>query len=246
MTETLHDVLIERLSATPVTLEGFRAIVTRLYAMGTLMRDESSSEGRLYDDAVRVEPILHEYFGLLGFRLVHTSQFNYFRLYPPGMAVEGEEGEAVRRLRHRLTKDFAAMVLALRHLYTNARDAGDLNELGECPVSLEEINTTLATLLRMEKPGQKQARLDIYRELRVQKIARFPQNFEGETADTMLSIRPGVLDFVSDAQLLAVRAEAEARRRAEEPAPVTALAASFVDSEMAEPTGASMSESGLS
>jgi hypothetical protein len=217
MNHTLSDVLAAQLEEAALTPDRWQAILARLYATGVIVRDESGSEARAYDDARRVEGLLGEYFSLAGFRLLHNPDFKYFRLYPPGAVAEGEEGEAVRRLRARASKDFAAFLMVLRELYTCARDAGSLNELLECPVSLEEVHLALARLLRMQQPPIKRDRLEIYEELSKQRLVRLPADYRNEPPDMQLSIRVGILDFVSEAQLLSIRQEAARRSAAELP-----------------------------
>jgi hypothetical protein len=211
MSDNLQDLYESLRSESSVTDEGFKAIIAKLLSMGVVMREESTNEARLYDDARQIEPLLHSFFGIAGFRLTHNTQHNYFRLYPPGTVQDGEEGDAARRLRHRLTKDFSAYVLALRHLYQIAIETGDLNELGERVISIDDVGSAMAQLLRAVIPAQKSVRLEIYRELRIQKLVRLPKNFEDESADMMLSIRPSILDFVTEGQLRVIEAQARER-----------------------------------
>lgn len=207
LVETLHS----RLADTSVSATRFAAIVNRLYASGILLREESSAESRLYDEAQRIESLLGDYFELAGFRLHHNQRFRYFRLYPPAQAEEGEEGAGVRGLRHRLTKDFAAYVLGLRHLYQGAIDTGNINELAECTVPLADVTQAMRLLLRFEPPAAKSKRLTLYRELSVQKLVRLPADVQAEDDEMLLAIRPTILDFVTDSQLASAREKAAAR-----------------------------------
>lgn len=206
MEHTLESLLTRRLSTeTPVSRAMFERIVNRLYANGILMREESDVEGRLYDDALRIEPILHDYFSLAGYRLTHNPRFMYMRLYPPATSAESDEAEGPRRLRHRLSASFAAYLLALRHIYKMALDTGDVNERGEVLVMLADVQQAMSVLMNVDPPASRTQRMEIYRELRIQKIVRLPDQFEAESDDMLLAIRSPILDFVSDTQILAVQ-----------------------------------------
>jgi hypothetical protein len=185
--------------------------------MGSLMRNESVNETRLYDDALRIVPLLADYFDLAGFRLEHNDQFHYFRLYPPDNSVEGEAGESVRRLHHRIDRELSAYVLALRHLYLQAAESGTLNDKAEHIVNMQDIVQALAFLLRRDIPKQRSERENLYRELRVLKLVRLPEGFTRENDDLMLSIRPTILDFVTEEKIRAWRARAEVRLAATAP-----------------------------
>jgi len=205
MTITLRQALEDNLAETPVTLPAFQRVVARLYATGVILREESEVEARLYDDAVRIEPLLHDYFGLLAFHLHHNPQFHYFRLYPPEQAEDGDERE-MPRLRAALKGDFAAYLLALRHLYMLGLDTGSVNEAGEVAASLPEIQQAMGLLLNTEVPVTRSRRVAVYMELRGQRLVRLPDGFGEEPEDLMLLIRPTILDFVQEQHVLAARA----------------------------------------
>lgn len=115
---SLTNVLYENLTVRNLSLEQFAEITQRLFATGIILRDEDGVEQRLYDAAVRIEPVLAEYFSLSGFRLIHDSKNDFFRLYAPGAQVPGyanDDREPVQALRAKLSPDFVAAALGSVH-----------------------------------------------------------------------------------------------------------------------------------
>ena len=206
--ETLELVL----DRTGISPERFAYLVQQLLAQGSLARGDSQAQDRLYDDAVRCQAVLGDYFGCTGFRLIHSGRFTCFRLYPPAPA-EGEDAEEMARgLRARPSSAFSAYALVLRHLYQKHLDVGDVEENGDLLLSRAEIEQGLADLLDMAPPAAATLRKETYKILRAQRLVRLPEGFEEETEEMIFAIRSLILEYVTEAQLIAARAYMETRR----------------------------------
>lgn len=221
MTDTLQTQLEARLADTSVTLHRFRQLIGRLYATGALYRPWSEEEGRLYDDASRIEPILNDYFNLAGFRLTHDRDARILRLFPPG-ATEGEseEGtqEVTKRLRARLSREFAAALLALRFLYGKAVQEGNVNAQDEVTVTIEEVAQAMAGTLGLQLPRSSAERQTLFRELRMHRILRLPEESRVGMPDSFIAIQRSILSLVNEGILESVLAgHAVAPAAVEEP-----------------------------
>lgn len=210
MSETFQEQLEERLAQTSVSPERFQQLVGRLYATGALYRPWSEEEGRLYDDASRIEPILADYFGLAGFRLTHDRDARVMRLFPPGTQpgdTEESGPELTKRLRARVSREFAAALLALRFLYGKAIQEGDVNAQDEVAVTIEELAQAMAGTLGLQLPRAGAERQTLLRELRMHRILRLPEESRLGTADSFIAIQRSILSLVNEGVLEAVLAE---------------------------------------
>ena len=182
----------------PVT---FRQIVGRLLGFGILHRDDSVIEKQLYDDAVRIEGLLNDYFEIAGFRFLHERHQNYFRLYPPGALVPGLPSEddpiVVEAVRARPSADFVACCLVLRLLYNEGLRQGTINERNEAIVTVEHLNATLTAHMRRSLPS-KTLRDKLFADLKRARLIDYRADPQVEDADALIAIRGTLLQFVSD------------------------------------------------
>jgi len=151
---TFHSLLDTRLAertAGHVSARRFAEICNRLLASGIVWREYSKPEQALYDDATLAEELLREWFDVLGFALVHDTDANLMRLYPPGDDQDDEDG--VKRLRARLPKDVVAAALGLRFLYTEGLTGKRELVNQELAISLDELSQTLVSLLGLTLPA---------------------------------------------------------------------------------------------
>lgn len=220
MSESLSDTLDLLLQFTGISLERFGYLVQQLLAQGSVARGDSQAQDRLYDDAVRCQAALHDYFSCTGFRLVHSGRFTCFRLYPPAPA-DGEDAEEMARgLRARPSSAFSAYALVLRHLYQKRLDVGDVGENGELLLSRSEIDQGLLDLLDMAPPATATLRKETYKTLRAQRLVRLPEGgLEEETEEMIFAVRPLILEYVTESQLAAARAYMQTRRLSEDEPP---------------------------
>lgn len=176
----------------------FAELVGRLLASGVIWRDHSRPEATLYDDAVQCEQLLREWFGCIGFVLVHDTDARLLRLYPPGESGGEDEEDGVRRLRARMSRDFVAAVIALRFLYTEALTGRRPLVDERLAISLEELSQTIVSLLAHRLPTSATERMALLRDLRKHRVVHF---IEGDDAGDMqmgLAVLRPVMSFVSD------------------------------------------------
>lgn len=183
-----------------VTPDRFGELVGRLLASGVVWRDYSGSDGDLYDDAVQCEQLLREYAGAMHFILTHDVDANLFRLYPPGEGLE-PDGDGVKRLKARLSRDFVACSIALRFLYTEALTGKREMVNQVLTVSLEELSQTVVSLLAHQLPTSMVERVSLLRDLRKHRIIRFNDSDSAGSMDTLLNILRPVMSYVGDEAL---------------------------------------------
>ena len=203
---SLTHLINEQLAVANLKRERFREILTRLMAYGVIVRDEDRTEQLLYDDARRVEGVLEEYFEVAGFHLHHDSTNQFYRLYAPGAVVDGlpeDMYEPIPSLRARVSPDFVALSLALRFLYQNKLNAGDIEPQGEALVSFEEIAATMQTQLKRPLPSGMGDKMALLAELKRHRLLRFTPEFSISDDDALLAIRPTILGIVSNEALSA-------------------------------------------
>ncbi|MDR2112196.1 MAG: DUF4194 domain-containing protein [Candidatus Accumulibacter sp.] len=201
------------LKAGGVEAGAFRQIVGRLLGLSILHREDSAIERQLYDDAVRIEGLLMEYFEVAGFRLFHEANQGYFRLYPPGARAPGlpdeDDANVVDAVRARLSVDFIACCLALRLLYSEDLLRGSINERNEALIPVERLNTTLVAHMRRSLPART-AREKLFAELKRAKLIDYRPNPQTEDADALIAIRGTILQFVADSAVESLLSEARA------------------------------------
>jgi hypothetical protein len=196
----------EQLALANLKQERLREILTRLMAYGVIVRDEDRVEQLLYDDARRIEGLLEDYFDVAGFRLHHDSTNQFYRLYAAGAVVDGlpeDEFEATPSLRARVSPDFVAVALALRFLYQNKLNTGDIQPQGEALISFEEIAATMQTQLKRPLPNSMGDKMALLAELKRHRLLRYSAEFAITDEDALLAIRPTILGIVSNDALSA-------------------------------------------
>ena len=210
MTAALQSQLDARLAETSVPLDRFRQLVGRLYASGVLYRPWSDEESRLYDDAARVEAILADYFALAGFHLAHDRDARVFRLFPPG-AVNAESDEqsveVTKRLRARVSREFAAALLTLRFLYGKAVQEGNVGPRDEVAITPEELAQAMASALGFTLSRSLADRQSLLRDLRMHRVVRLPEESQIASPDSFIAIQRSILSLVSEGVLESALAE---------------------------------------
>ncbi len=202
------DALDEQLQALDMTLDEFSALCLRLLDYSILSRDDSQIEQQLYDRFVRCESLVHDYFRVLQIQLWHDRQFRFVRLYPPGAATPGDDGDsdsapAGSALRVRPTQADVGVILVLRQLYDQGvRDARVDND-GAVRVTLADVGVALQTLLDRHLPEQVTERRALWRRLRQWRLVRWaegddPARADDNASDVALLIRPTIVSLVSD------------------------------------------------
>lgn len=205
---SLTNQILERLETENIKLERFQEIVVRLFAWGIVVRDADGTEQRLYDDALRIEGLLTEYFALAGFRLVHDLKNEFFRLYAPGVQIPGQAEDdlsPVPSLRTKLSADFVAAALALRFLFQQGlvEGGGKLADTGEVLIRFDELAATLQTQIKRPLPEGAGERDRLLRDLRRHRLIHLGQSFDVTNEDALIAIRPTILGIISEDALAA-------------------------------------------
>jgi len=191
----------EQLVVANLKPERFREILARLFSYGVIVRDEDRTEQLLYDDARRVESLLDEYFDVAGFLLHHDSANQFYRLYAPGAVVDGlpeDTLEPVPSLRARVSTDFVAAALALRFLYQNKLNNGDIQPQGDALIGFEELAATMQTQLKRPLPSGSTDKMNLLAELRRHRLLTYSGSFSIADEDALLAIRPTILGIVNN------------------------------------------------
>lgn len=197
----LSTVVRDHLALVNMKQERFRELVTRLFSYGVIVRDEDRTEQALYDDARRIQQLLEDYFDLAGFLLHHDTTNQFYRLYAPGAVVDGlpeDSLEAVPALRARVSADFVAAALALRFLYQNKLNSGDIQPQGEALIGFEELAVALQTQLKRSLPNGSTEKMQLLAELRKHRLLSYSPTFSIADEDALLAIRPTILGIVSN------------------------------------------------
>lgn len=197
----LSTVVRDQLALVNMKQDRFRDLVTRLFSYGVIVRDEDRTEQALYDDARRIQQLLEDYFDLAGFLLHHDTTNQFYRLYAPGAVVDGlpeDTLDPVPSLRARVSADFVAAALALRFLYQNKLNSGDIQPQGEALISFEELALALQTQLKRPLPSGSTEKMQLLAELRKHRLLSYSPTFSIADEDALLAIRPTILGIVSN------------------------------------------------
>ena len=203
---SISSLVNEQLAVANLKLERFQEIVMRLMSYGVIVRDEDRTEQLLYDDARRIENLLDDYFDVGSFRLYHDPTNQFYRLYAPGAVVDGlptDTLEPMPSVRARVSPDFVASALALRFLYQNKLNNGDIQPQGEALISFEELAATMQTQLKRPLPSGATDKMQLLAELKRHRILSYATGFSIADEDALLAIRPTILGIVSNDALTA-------------------------------------------
>ncbi|MEK8020343.1 MAG: DUF4194 domain-containing protein [Candidatus Parabeggiatoa sp.] len=201
----------KQLADTSVSLDAFRKIATRLLANGVISHGDTALESTLYNDAKRIESLLDDYFAVIGCKLFHEPDFQYFCLFPPGANVPGfaeNDEEAETSLHDKFNQDEVATILILRFLYQQLFQEGALTGEAEALVPLELFYTTMQihlnrSLLSIGATRRK----EIFQRLRRLKLIHYEPNANLDNPDTVLRIRPIITSFVNADALAIISTE---------------------------------------
>jgi hypothetical protein len=203
---TISTLVREQLAIANIKPERFREIIARLFSYGVIVREEDRTEQLLYDDVRRIQALLEDFFDTAGFFLHHDANSQFYRLYAPGAVVDGlreDPHEAVPSLRARLSSDFVAAALALRVLYQNKLNNGDIQPTGEALIGFEDLAATLLTQLKRPLPSSQTEKMTLLADLRRHRLIGFSTSFSIQNEDALLAIRPTILGIVNNDALTA-------------------------------------------
>ena len=197
LTESLEKSLEK--TNTSVDLNRFKEISIRLLGSNVLVYGDSQVETQMYNDAVKVEHLIEDYFSLIGCRLLHDSSTKHFRLYPPGASIPGIHDDDIQSgsLRERLSQHEIIMLLILRFHYDKSLNEGSIDDDNEAMVTMHDILLTAETQLNYELPQAKNDKYALIKKMKKFKLVRYPTDFDATSPDSWLSIRPMIVQFVS-------------------------------------------------
>ncbi len=197
-----------------VSAHRFGELAARLASEGSLHPDRSEAERLAYDDAVRVQDELEDYFSVMGCRLAHNRALGYMHLYPPGSTApgappsDGKERETDAMLRHRSSAHVGAAALALRILYDQKLSTGEINTHGGVTVTMEELRVTLRNKLKRDIPPTLGERKSVIRELEtIWGVVRTARDIELDAPNARIAIHPKIVDLVSESTASGIIAE---------------------------------------
>ncbi|MCH8550913.1 MAG: DUF4194 domain-containing protein [Natronospirillum sp.] len=202
----LHE-LEQQLAAKDVTLAEFSDLCLRLLDYSVLSREDSQVEQHLYDRYVRCEAEVRDYLSVLHIRLLHDTQFQFIRVYPPGAEVPGQASDTDLTvgtpLRQRLNQQEVAVVLVLRTLYDQGVREARVDEQGAVSTTVEDIGISMRNLLGRSLPENLTERRALWRRLRQWRLIRHndSEDAEASAADRLVQIRPAIVSLVSDTVL---------------------------------------------
>lgn len=195
----LNDVYLRTLKELLLDEERFRAVAHRLLHHGVIAAKDSQHELALYSDCQRLKTMLEDYFGILGCRLHHDVDYQYFRLYPPGASAPGQvssDAEENTGLRAKLSQDDVAAAITVCFLYDKARQDGRLDDDGEVAESLETFHTAMQTTLNRSLPDGAVERKSIFHRLKQMKLIGYDREADMNDPETVIVLRPMVTSLV--------------------------------------------------
>jgi hypothetical protein len=202
---SLKELLEEKLAGTTVSYPEFQAGITRLMEHGIVCRGDTQIETETYDTLDRIFSIVEDYFSIAGFKVRHSTDYKFIRLYPPKAAIPGESEEGdddiTPGMQQRISPDVVAALLALRILYKQANDLGKVDDDGEAESSLQALVMAMETQLRRPFPAQAADKRELMRQLRQLRVARFDINEIFDNENAPLLIRPMITGLVHEGSL---------------------------------------------
>ena len=184
--------------------DDFQLIINRLLSLGAICREDSATERDAYDQAIRILPVIEDYFFVSGYKFLHIDNLKTLLLYPPMSSIPGvpdDDREIFAGPRMRLSPDMVAVALALKFLYLEGFNESGADEDGEIIVTYEAVMTVLHTQLRREPPKSESERVAIFKKLRQFRILKVKFHDNGFQSDTLIVIRPLIVWLVSDEYL---------------------------------------------
>lgn len=143
----------DQLSAYNLSLDEFKNVTRRLLANQVLYAEQSKVERELYNLFARIEHLVIEYLGVLGFTVFHDKQQNYVVVFAPGTSsphYENDDDEDIKGLQRKLSSDAIHLLLVLLQLYEQSLIHGEVDEDGCAKVSIENLNHSFRSVLAKE------------------------------------------------------------------------------------------------
>ena len=167
----MFEVIDSELKKANSSLGEFREVVKRLLADQAIYRKQSNKEAERYDQFIRLQVLIQEYLGVLGFRVVHHEQNQYVVCYPPGSDIPGVYNDDVEQSHYqrKLRRNEKIVLIVARYLFEEKLREGQLSDDGIAFVDLEKFNHTFAMVAKqsLDKESERDDLLRFLRGLRV-------------------------------------------------------------------------------
>lgn len=209
--DSLSDLLNANLDELGLSRNAFSELVIRLLDYGVISRHESQVEANLYDRYLQCASLLEDYLEPLHLVIMHDTQFQFLRVFPPAAEVPGMADDDAKAdspfqtgFRTKPSPAAIAVILVLRVEYEKALREGKLDELGHVLLPLEELVITMKNLLKQSLPESQNERQAIFRQLRQLRLIKYTNEADlsiESSQDSWLRIEPSITSFVSQSML---------------------------------------------
>ena len=183
----------------------FREVVNRLLSFQAIYRKQSNKEAEFYDLFVRLQTLIEEYLGVLGFRIVHHEQTQYVVCYPPGSDIPGvyNDDDEQSHYHRRLKRNEKIALIVSRYLFEERLREGQISDDGVALVDLEKFNHTFAMVAK--QPLDKESERDDL--LKFLKGLRLIEYKDTSGPDALIGFRSNILCFSMESVVHQVREE---------------------------------------
>jgi hypothetical protein len=193
----------------------FMRISGELLGRGTIYHRASEVQAELYRDAMKILDLLQAYWGFSGYSIEHDVKSGHIMMYPPGAEIPGrqsdEQFESTAVVRRRMGADLAALIIILRQMYEEAVTRGAVEEEGEVPVKIEDVNAKMGALLKRDLPKGQVERLKLLSEARYRNLILFGDDAHQPEAATRIAIQPTIMGILGAGQCSAAIQDAQSR-----------------------------------
>lgn len=199
------DFIESELKKANASLSEFREIAYRLLGNQAIYRKQSNSEAMDYDLFVRLQDLIEEYLGVLGFRVVHYEQMQYVACFPPGSDIPGvrSDDDVQAHYYRNLKRNEKIVLIVARYLFEEKLREGQLSEDGVAYVDLEKFHHTFAMVSK--QPLDKESERDEL--LRFLKGLRVVQFNDLSVQDALVGFRNTILCYSMDSVIQKVQEE---------------------------------------
>lgn len=196
------DYIENELKQANADMSDFRRIVNRLLNQQALYRRQSQAEAEDYDMYIRLEGLVKDYLGVLGFTVVHHDSQRYLVCYPPGAEIPGVYNDDTEQQHYQQTlkRNEKIMLITVRYLFEELLREGKVNDEGVAFVDLEKLSHTFAMIAKqsLEKESEREDLLKLLKRLRVVEYKDISE------PDAYVGIRSTILCFTLNSVLAEV------------------------------------------
>lgn len=199
------DVINSELKKANVDLGEFRKVVNRLLSYQAIYRKQSNSEAEYYDLFTRLQTLIEEYLGVLGFQIVHHEQTQYVVCYPPGSDIPGVYNDDTEQSHYqrKLKRNEKIALIVARYLFEERLREGQISDEGVALVDLEKFNHTFTMVAKqaLDKESERDELLKFLKGLRLIEYK------DTSGPDALIGFRSTILCFSMESVVYQVREE---------------------------------------